>query len=58
VPSGLDPRLRAWLQAGLRMVKFRHIRRLAAETTLSLDNLDERLALDPIDEADPQLPLL
>src|SRR5512136_1393979 len=53
-----DPRLRAWLQAGLRLVKFRHVRRLAAETTLSLENLDERLALDPIDEADPQLPLL
>jgi hypothetical protein len=53
-----DPRLRAWLQAGLRLVKFRHVRRLAAETTLSLGNLDERLALDPIDESDPQLPLL
>lgn len=53
-----DPRLRAWLQAGLRLVKFRHIRRLAAETTLAPDNLEERLALDPIDESDPQLPLL
>jgi hypothetical protein len=39
-------------------VKFRHVRRLAAETTLTRDNLDERLALDPIDESDPQLPLL
>jgi hypothetical protein len=53
-----DPRLRAWLQAGLRLVKFRHVRRLAAETTLTRDNLEERLALDPIDESDPQLPLL
>ena len=53
-----DPRLRAWLQAGLRVVKFRHVRRLAAETTLTRDNLEERLALDPIDESDPQLPLL
>jgi hypothetical protein len=53
-----DPRLRAWLQAGLRLVKFRHVRRLAAETTLTPDNLEERLALDPIDESDPQLPLL
>jgi len=53
-----DPRLRAWLQAGLRLVKFRHVRRLAAETTLTPENLEERLAIDPIDEADPQLPLL
>lgn len=53
-----DPRLRAWLQAGLRLVKFRHVRRLAAETTLTLETLEERLALDPIDESDPQLPLL
>ena len=53
-----DPRLRAWLQAGLRVVKFRHVRRLAAETTLTRDNLEERLALDPIHESDPQLPLL
>ena len=53
-----DPRLRAWLQAGLHLVKFRHVRRLAAETTLTRDNLDERLALDPIHESDPQLPLL
>lgn len=53
-----DPRLRAWLQAGLRVVKFRHVRRLAAETTLTRDNLEERLALDPMHESDPQLPLL
>jgi hypothetical protein len=53
-----DPRLRAWMQAGLHLVKFRHVRRLAAETTLTRDNLDERLALDPIHESDPQLPLL
>jgi hypothetical protein len=53
-----DPRLRAWLQAGLRVVKFRHIRRLAAETTLTSGSLEERLALDPIHESDPQLPLL
>jgi hypothetical protein len=53
-----DPRLRAWLQAGLRVVKFRHVRRLAAETTLTSSSLEERLALDPIHESDPQLPLL
>lgn len=53
-----DPRLRAWMQAGLRLVKFRHIRRLAVETTLTRDNLEARLAIDPIHESDPQLPLL
>jgi len=52
-----DPRLRAFLERG-RVVKFRHVRRLAAETTLRPDNFDERLALDPPEHRDPQLPLL
>ncbi len=52
-----DPRLRAFLERG-RVVKFRHVRRLAAETTLRPENFAERLALDPPEHRDPQLPLL
>jgi hypothetical protein len=53
-----DPRMRGWLQAGTRLVKFRHIRRLASELTLRADAWRERLALDPMAEQDPQMPLL
>jgi hypothetical protein len=53
-----DPRIRAWLQDGIRVIKFRHVRRLVAEITLSQDNLMERLAIDPPEHSDPQLPLL
>ncbi|MCL4369039.1 MAG: hypothetical protein M1337_07735, partial [Actinobacteria bacterium] len=53
-----DPRIKAWLQSGSRVIKFRHLRRLAAETTLTREHWRERLAIDPIDESDPQLPLL
>jgi hypothetical protein len=53
-----DPRLRAWLQDGIRVIKFRHVRRLVGEITLSQENLLERLAIDPPEHSDPQLPLL
>jgi hypothetical protein len=53
-----DPRIQAWLQDGTRVVKFRHVRRLASEMTLSKENLVERLAIDPPEHQDPQLPLL
>jgi hypothetical protein len=53
-----DPRLRAWLAAGGRFVKFRHIRRLAAESTLQIETFESRLGIDPPEHADPQLPLL
>jgi hypothetical protein len=53
-----DPRMRGWLQSGTRLVKFRHVRRLASELTLRPDTWRERLALDPMAEQDPQLPLL
>lgn len=53
-----DPRIKIWMQAGTKIIKFRHLRRLAAETTLTNENWRERLAIDPIDESDPQLPLL
>jgi hypothetical protein len=53
-----DPRLRAWLASGGRIVKFRHVRRLAAEPSLHARNLSDRLGLDPPEHRDPQLPLL
>jgi hypothetical protein len=53
-----NPELRAWLESGVRVMKYRHVRRLAAETTLTVENLAERLAIDPPEHQDPQLPLL
>lgn len=53
-----DPLLQAWLEATPRVIKFRHVRRLAEDTTLDRDNLLERLVLDPPGREDPQLPLL
>jgi hypothetical protein len=53
-----DQRISDWLRSGPKVIKFRHIRRLEAETTLRMDNLDLRLAIDPPDQHDPQLPLL
>jgi hypothetical protein len=53
-----DYRLRALLDEGLRVIKFRHVRRLADEATLTQANLAERIAIDPPGYHDPQLPLL
>ncbi len=53
-----DLRLRYAVEDGTRVLKFRHIRRLAQELTLRRESLPERLALDPLGEQDPQLPLL
>ena len=53
-----DPRMRGWLQSGTRLIKFRHVRRLASELTLRPETWRDRLALDPMAEQDPQLPLL
>jgi hypothetical protein len=53
-----NPVLRRWLDGGVRVIKFRHVRRLAAETTLSQSNFDERLSIDPPEHQDPQMPLL
>ena len=53
-----DPRLAEWITAGGRIIKYRHVRRLFADTTLSRENLMQRIAIDPPDHQDPQLPLL
>ena len=53
-----DPRLGEWLKSGPRILKFRHVRRLAEETTLTRQNLVQRFTIDPPEHHDPQLPLL
>jgi len=56
--SRRDPLLQAWLEKGPRVIKFRHVRRLAEDTTLDRTNFLDRLVLDPPGHEDPQLPLL
>jgi hypothetical protein len=53
-----DPRLRSALEDGWRLIKFRHLRRLADDLSLRQENLDRLLDLDPLANRDPQLPLL
>lgn len=53
-----DPRVLDWLKTGTRVIKFRHVRRLATESGLRRANLAERLSLDPPGRQDPQMPLL
>jgi hypothetical protein len=53
-----DPRLRSALQESWRLIKFRHLRRLADDMSLRRENLDQLLDLDPLANRDPQLPLL
>jgi hypothetical protein len=53
-----DPRIREWMESPGRVIKFRHVRRLASESNLSLSNLAERIAIDPPERQDPQMPLL
>jgi hypothetical protein len=53
-----DERVVHLLEQGHRVIKFRHVRRLASETTLTPDTLKQRLAIDPVAQNDPQLPLL
>jgi hypothetical protein len=53
-----DPRLRSALQDGWRLIKYRHLRRLADDMSLTRENLENLLDLDPLANQDPQLPLL
>ena len=53
-----DMRIRDLIQDKPRIIKFRHIRRLAAETTLTHENFSDRLVIDPPEQQDPQMPLL
>lgn len=53
-----DPRVRDWMQTTGRVIKFRHVRRLLTESGLTITNLAERIAIDPPEHHDPQMPLL
>jgi hypothetical protein len=53
-----DLRLRMWQSEGGRIVKFRHIRRLAEEASVHTGNFADRLGIDPAAREDPQMPLL
>lgn len=55
---GHDPRLRSAIQDGWRLIKFRHLRRLADDLSLKRENLERMLDLDPLANRDPQMPLL
>lgn len=51
-------RLQSAIKANWRFLKFRHLRWLAENETLSRHNLDEQLDLDPLANRDPQMQLL
>ena len=53
-----DPRLSIALQSGWRLIKFRHVRRLAEDPLLSRETLETMLDLDPLENRDPQMTLL
>jgi hypothetical protein len=53
-----DPRLNKMIEKGLRIIKFRHIRRIANERNISIDKFVQMLEIDPLKRNDPQLPLL
>lgn len=53
-----DPLLRIKTTAGWRFIKFRHLRSLAISPSLTSENIDEMLGLDPLTEAPAQLRLL
>jgi hypothetical protein len=53
-----DPRIRQAVKDGWRFVKFRHIRRLAANMAMTADSFNELLDLDPLALEQLQAPLL
>jgi len=53
-----DPRLKQALAEGWRLVKFRHLRRLAENQALTLESFLDLLDLDPLAEEQIQPPLL
>lgn len=53
-----NPRLRKALSRGWSLLKFRHIRWMAENESLTPLNLQEILKLDPLANQDPQMPLL
>jgi hypothetical protein len=50
--------IRRAVENGWRFLKFRHVRRLLADTMLSPETIDERLGLDPLGKMDAQISFL
>ena len=55
---GANPPLAMAIMNSWGLVKYRHIRRIVEEGSLTQENLQERLALDPFTSDAPQLPLI
>ena len=53
-----DPRLEQAVEEGWRFLKFRHVRRLAENQSLTRESVDELLEIDPLSEGQSQAPLL
>jgi hypothetical protein len=53
-----NPLLRQEIEKGWRFLKYRHLRHLLETPTLTRDNLDELLSLDPLTESPAQMRLL
>lgn len=52
-----DPRLDQRMKIGWRLLKFRHVRRMAENRSLSPENLASYLTLDPLTQDQTQIPL-
>jgi hypothetical protein len=53
-----DPNLRERIAKGWRFIKYRHLRQLVSNPTITREILDEQFALDPLTYAAPQIRLL
>jgi hypothetical protein len=53
-----DPHLEQEIEKGWRFLKFRHVRRMAENLTITRTVFDEQLGLDPLTYTAPQIPLL
>jgi hypothetical protein len=53
-----DARLRIALESGWKLIKYRHMRRLSGNESLTVQSLDQQLDLDPLLNEDPQMQLL
>jgi hypothetical protein len=53
-----DPHLGQEIERGWRFLKFRHVRRMTENLTITREVFDEQLDLDPLTYTAPQIPLL
>lgn len=55
---GRDPRFKQAIEDGWRFIKYRHLRRLAENKSITMDSFNELLELDPLTLEQAQAPLL